>query len=156
MLHSSQSFKDLFVPYKRLRLESEIEYYKDDSQLPIYAAPTSGMPLHELIDILKKPDIPTEHVCTVQPLGVSQSAAFVVSVDSVEFGDLKADDLGSWKGTGTKRMYFQVMPSGAIRFMERKPSSTAQYFLLTRCYFVHMTYDKFHRMIADIRSKCNG
>ena len=82
-----------------------------------------------------KPDIPTEHVCTVQPLGVSQNAAFVVSVDSVEFGDLKADDLGSWKGTGTKRMYFRVMPSGAIRFTERKPSSTAQYFLLTRRYF---------------------
>lgn len=79
MLHSSQSFKDLFVPYKRLRQESEIEYYKDDPQLPIYAAPTSGMPFHELIDILMKPDIPTKHVCTMQPLGISQNAAFVVS-----------------------------------------------------------------------------
>jgi len=79
MLHSSQSFKDLFVPYKRLRQESEIEYYKDDPQLPIYATPTSGMPLHELIDILMKPDIPTEHVYIVQPLGVSRNAAFVVS-----------------------------------------------------------------------------
>ena len=134
----------------------QVEYYKEDPQLPIYAAPTSGIPLHELIDILMKPDIPAERVCTVQPLGVTQNAAFVVSIDSVEFGDLKADDLGSWKGTGTKRMYFRVLPSGAIRFTVAKPSSSAHYFLLTRRYFVHMTYDKFHRMIADIRGKCNG
>ena len=91
----------------------QVEYYKEDPQLPIYAAPTSGIPLHELIDILMKPDIPAERVCTVQLLGVTQNAAFVVSIDSVDFGDLKADDLGSWKGTGTKRMYFRVLPSGA-------------------------------------------
>jgi len=134
-------------------VEPEIEYYKDDTQLPIYGAPTAGYPVHELIDILLKPDLPPEHVCTVQPLSVTQNAAFVVSIDSVEFEDLKADDLGSWKGTGTKRMYFRVLQSGAVRFTLAKPSSSvaAQYFLLTRRYFVHKTYGKFHRLIADIR-----
>lgn len=108
--------------------------------------------MHELIDVLLKPDIPPEHVCTVQPLTMMQNAAFVVSIDSVEFEDLKADDLGSWKGTGTK-MYFRDLQSGAVRLTVSKPTSNAaaEYFLLTRRHFIHKIYGKFHRMIADVR-----
>ena len=137
----------------RVKTEPVVKYYEDDPQLPIYATPSCGYPLHELIDILLKPDMPSKQICTVQPLAVAQNAAFVVSIDSVDFSDLKADDLGSWKATGTKRMYFRVLPSGAVRFTLRKPSSgvAAQYYLLTRRYFIHKTYNKFHRMIADVR-----
>ena len=62
----------------RLKMEPVVEYYKDDPQLPIYATPSCGYPLHELIDILLKPDMPAKHICTVQPLVVTQNAAFVV------------------------------------------------------------------------------
>ncbi len=88
-----------------------MKYYKGDPQLPIYGAP-NGYPVHKLIDVLQKPGIPPEHISTAQPLTVKRNAAFIVSVNSVEFKDLKADDLGSWKGTDTKRMY--VLPSSAI------------------------------------------
>lgn len=140
----------------RLKFETKPEYYRNDPQLPIYAAVGYGYPLHNLIDVLLKPDIPSEYVCTVQPLAVMENAAFVVDMDNVEFEDLKADDLGSWKGTGTKRMHFRVLPSGAVRFTMKKPSPgvAAQYFLLTRRYYVHQTYNKFHRMITDIQGTC--
>ena len=68
--------------------------------MPIYASPDSGYPKLLLLDMLLKPDIAPEHVCTVQPQGVLQNALFIVDVDVVNFEDLKADDLGSWKGTG--------------------------------------------------------
>ena len=102
---------------------------------------------------LLKPDIPSEHICTVQALAVTQNAVFVVDVDSVNFEDLKADDLGSWTGTGTKKTYFRVLPSGDVRYSVKKPAPLAatQYFLLTRHYFIHKTYNKFHRMITDVR-----
>lgn len=134
-------------------MASTVEYYKEDPQLPIYAQYACGYPTHELIDVLLKPDISSQHVCTVQPLSVTRNAAFVVDIDVVDFSDLKADDLGSWKGTGTKKMYFRFVASGAIRFTDKKPnsSSTYQYFVLTRRYFIHLTYGKFHRMIADVR-----
>ena len=99
-----------------------------------------------------------EHICTVQPLGVSQNALFIVDVDVVNFEDLKADDLGSWKGTGTKRMYFRVSMSGAIRYSENKPNASlsSQYLQLTRRYYIHKSYAEYHRMIADVQSKqCN-
>ena len=51
---------------------------------------------------------------------------------SVEFDDIKADDLGSWRATGTKKQYFKVMPSGAIKYLQAKPTdSRTQYFLFT-------------------------
>ena len=123
--------------------------------MPIYASPASGYPLHLLIDILLKPNMPPKHVCTVQPLGVSQNALFIVDVDVVNYEDLKADDLGSWKGTGTKKMFFRDLLSGAIKYSEKKPnaSSYTQYLQLTRRYYVHKGYIEYHRMIADVQSK---
>ena len=45
---------------------------------------------------------------------VTQNAAFIVSIDTVEFEDLKADNLRSWKGTGTKRMYFTTAVTSTV------------------------------------------
>ena len=90
-----------------------------------------------------------KRVCTAQPLGVAENAAFVISIDSIDFEDLKADDLGLWKGTGTKKTYFRFLSSGTIRFMSRKPKNdNMKYYVLTRRYFIHSTYSKFHRLIA--------
>ena len=42
-------------------------------------------------------------VCTVQPLGVSENASFVIDIDVIDLGDLKADDVGSWQPTEERR-----------------------------------------------------
>ena len=78
-----------------------------------------------------------------------QNAAFLIDIDVVEFDDIKADDLGSWK----EEELFQVTSSGAVKYLASKPvgSVSTGYLLLTRRYFVHLTYDTFHRLIADIQ-----
>ena len=128
------------------------EYYKGDPQLPIYSSLCSGFPVHKLIDVILNPDIGPDKTCSVQPLGVMQNAAFLIDIDTVEFDDIKADDLGSWKATGNKKCYFRVL-SGAVKYLTTKPvgSMTTDYLLPTRRYFVHLTYDRFHRLIADIQ-----
>ena len=126
--------------------------YKDDPQLLIYGAPTSGYPVHELIDILLKPGLPPEHICTVQPW---VSHKMLRSQLELTAWSLKIWKQMTWdrRRELAQRMYFRVLQSGAVRFTLAKPSSSvaAQYFLLTRRYFVHKTYSKFHRLIADIR-----
>ena len=102
--------------------EPEVSYYQDDHNLPIYASLDYGYPVDRIIDVLLMSSMPLERVCTVQPLGVSQNAVFVVDIDVINFGDLKADDLGLWKGTGTKTTYFRVLPSGATRYSQCKPN----------------------------------
>ena len=44
--------------------------------------------------------------CTVQPLGVAENATFLIDIDHVNYHDLKADDLGVWNPTGTKKTFF--------------------------------------------------
>ena len=34
---------------------------------------------------------------------MTENSCFVVDIDSIDFADLKADDLGSWSTTGTKK-----------------------------------------------------
>ena len=82
-----------------------------------------------------------------------ENAAFLIDIDIVEFDDIRADDLGSWKATGNKKSFFRVMSSGAVKYLATKPvgSVSTNYLLLTRRYFVHLTYDRFHRLIADIQ-----
>ena len=80
-----------------------MSYYQDDHSLPIYASLDYGYPLDRIIDVLLTSFMPPEHVCTVKPLGVSENTVFLVDIDIINFEDLKADDLGSWKGTGTKK-----------------------------------------------------
>ena len=41
---------------------------------------------------------------TAQPLGVVENATFLIGIDSVNYQDLKADDLGVWVPTGTKKL----------------------------------------------------
>ena len=133
---------------------SQNEYYSDDPEMPIYSRATSGYHVGELVDMLMKPTMAVEKVCTVQPLGVSENATFVVDVEAIELRDLKADDLGSWHPTGTKKTYCRFTSSGVLKVCEKTPKSRlSEYYLLTRRYYVHRSYDKYHRQIADISGK---
>ena len=58
----------------------------------------------------------------------------------VTFEDLKADDLGVWVAKGAKRTYFQFTHTNAIWYANGVPDSS-DYFLLTRRYYVHKTYN---------------
>ena len=71
----------------------------------------------------------------------------------VDLQYLKADDIGSWHPTGTKKSYFRFSQSGTLRVCEKCPRDTSEYYVLTRRYYIHKSYDKFHRQIADIRGK---
>ena len=63
---------------------SHTEYFGDDCECPIYSRVTSGYHVGELVDMLLKSD--NEKVCTVQPLVVSENAAFIVDVEMVDLG----------------------------------------------------------------------
>jgi len=116
---------------------------------------TSGHAVGELIHILLKLNIPEERVCTVQPLGVTENASFVVDIDSVHFEDLEADDLGVWSPTGTKRTFFRFTQSGTLKISQKTTSSGghSDYYTLTRRYYIHKTYPKFHRQLVDIKGE---
>ena len=87
----------------------------------------------------------TSKVSTVQPIGVSDNASFIVDLEKVKFCDLQCDDMGSWQTTGTKSTYFNIADESVVFTCK----SDAGY-ILKRRYYVHGTYQKYHRMIADV------
>ena len=76
-----------------------MQYYNDDKELPIFSSTCTGFFAEEVTRILLNPN--TMIVGDVQPMGVTKNASFIVDVDDVEFADLKAEDLGTWKTNGT-------------------------------------------------------
>lgn len=91
-------------------------------------------------------------MCVVQPMSVADNVSFIIDVDVVNFHDLKADDLGSWSTTGTKKSYFYFSSSGVLKVnTKRGSSSVSNYFTLTRRYYVHKSYNRFHRQLVDIK-----
>ena len=131
---------------------AELEYYDGDKELPIFDKMGSGYPVHLLIKTLLSKDLDLSRVCKVQPLGIVKNTIFLIDIDSVGFGDLKADDLGSWKSTGTKRTYFRYTTSNSLVYATAG-ADRSNYFLLIRRYYVHKTYERFHRIICDIQGK---
>ena len=81
------------------------------------------------------------------------NAAFLIDIYMVEFDDVKADDFGSWKATGNKKSFFRVTSAGVVKYLAAKPIGivSTEYLLLTQQYIVHLTYDRFHCLIADIQ-----
>ena len=128
-----------------------VDYFDSDPDLPIISKLDHGYPVHLLIQKLLSSDINNAYICKVQPLGVMKNAIFQVDLDVVPFSDLKADDLGSWNATGTKRTYFRFTQGNSIRYATGVPSTSTSHFCLTRRYYVHKTYDRFHRIISDIK-----
>ena len=88
-------------------------------------------------------------ICKIQPIGMLENATFLIDLEEVTFCDLKSDNMGSWKATGTKSIYY--------KFSEGTIVSTSCHsqncFILKRHYFIHGTYQTFHCLISDVAGK---
>lgn len=145
------------INFNRLKFEDPhdkptVKFFCNDPMLPIYSTLSTGYSFEELAHILMTDD--ERDICKKRPTGVSENASFVIDLDYVKFGDIKCDDVGSWKGTGTKSIYFRLS-KGEILISQVKPSASNlhKYKVLTRRYYIHSTYHLFHRIIVDIRGK---
>ena len=132
--------------------DSVVQYYRGDSELPMFSANSCGYHAETVAQCLLNP-VP-DKVCHVRPIGVTTSATFIVDVDDVQFANLKADDLGVWKTNGTKTTLFHILPNGNIFILSSKRRAVkGSDYVLTRRYYVHGTYQQFRRIIVDIRGK---
>lgn len=80
-------------------LVSEIHYYDDDHELPMFSNNSTSYLAEEVAKVLMNPNADT--VCHVQPMAVTKNATFLINIDDVAFSDLKADDFGTWKNQTT-------------------------------------------------------
>ncbi len=137
-------------PCFRVKLENDTQqYFQGDCELPVYSRVTAPYRCNRLINILLDECVDKPRVCGVQPLGVMENATFLIDLDRVRFDDLKADDVGSWKPTGTKHTYFCFDDDGETMYCQGIPHGGG-YYNLTRRYYVHATCQTFRRLIVSV------
>ena len=55
---------------------------------------------------------------------------------------------------GPKKPFFRFCPSGTLRISTQCPrGALSNYYVVTRRYYVHKSYKKYHRQIADARGE---
>lgn len=128
-----------------------ILHYDDNKEMPIFSSTSCGFVAEQMARNLLSP--PMEKVCHVQPLGIRKNATFIVDMDDIPFMDLKSDDLGVWKTNGTKTTYFMILESGEIFISRKQKGPRSSYYVLTKRYYVHGTYQLFRRVIIDIQGE---
>ena len=78
--------------------------------------------------------VPESRICTVRPTCVSENSTFIIDVDAVHFSDLKSDDMGTWKTTGTKSTYFRII-SQKVTYYTFTNDLQALQAVITKCGF---------------------
>jgi len=130
-----------------------VEYYHNNSSLPVYDYPVKGYSQEEIVDILCDLMLDKKLICTFNPVSVENSVAFVVDVSKLrDPNDVRADDLGAWRCSGSRVLNFFVKVSTNSCCLVASSSPGAVEIGIKRQYFIHMSDPDFHRMIAFLES----
>ena len=126
-----------------------VEYYHDNQCLPVYGHPRKGYSGEEIVKILLNPTFQNELLCSTHPVSVQNNVSFVVDLSKLKDpNDVRADDLGAWKCTGSRLLQFTVRITNTDCHFVNDTSSNAEVVQVHRQYHVHATDPDLHRMIA--------
>jgi len=86
-----------------------VEYYHGNKSLPIYERHANGYSGEEIAVILCDPTLDKDLICSTHPVLVENNVSFVVDLSKLKNpNDIRADDLGTWKCTGSYILTFAV------------------------------------------------
>ena len=146
---------NLYVPFIFYR--QEIEYYHGNKKLPVYEHPLKGYSGEQIVHILCNPSLSDEIICCTHPVLVESNVSFVVDLSKLaHLHDVRPDDLGTWKCTGSRILTFAVKINGRRCTIASKRSNSAMMVDIRRQYYVHATDNDFHRMIAFLENTWKG
>ena len=135
-------------------MHCSINYY---NFLPVYGTPRKGYSIDEIVDILLGPNFDCRLLCKTNPISVENNVSFVIDRTSLSNpNDVRADDLGAWKCTGSRSLRFLVKLDGKSCTIVNSRSTSKNVVVIVvyirRQYHVHGTDCDLHRMIAFMES----
>ena len=86
-----------------------IEHYHGNCSLPLYEHPLKGYNGQRIAQILCDPTLDKDILCSTHPTSVENNVSFIVDLSKLkDRNDVRADDLGTWKCTGSRVLTFAV------------------------------------------------
>lgn len=123
--------------------------------LPVYSVGRrSGIVTEEAVAILLDEEIDRTQVARAVPTSVSKNTLFIVDLESSQVKSLRtlsADDLGSWKATGTKTSYFRE-PTKSIPLTKVTDTLFGVY-RCTRSYYRNTSEPELLRVIISLKGR---
>ena len=125
--------------------------------MPVYGTPLRGYNIDKIVEILLGPNFDLKLLCKTNPISVENNVSFVIDCTSLSSpNDVRADDLGTWKCTGSRSLHFLVKLSKKsctiVNDRSTSGSEAVVVVYIRRQYRVHGTDCDFHRMIAFMES----
>lgn len=115
----------------------------------MYDYPLKGYSQEEIVHILCNPMLKKELICSSHPVSVENNVSFVIDLSQLKNpNDVRADDLGTWKCTGSRVLNFSVKVTNKACRVVTGSSVGAVKIGVRRQYFVHASDHDLHRMIA--------
>jgi len=134
-----------------------VEYYHGNKSLPIYERHAKGYSGEEIAVILCDPTLDKDIICSTHLVLVENNVSFVVDTSKLKNpNDIRADDLGTWKCTGSRVLTFAIKCSKKGCHVIDSSCLGAIVVRVRRQHYVHATDKAFHRMIACIESVQKG
>lgn len=123
--------------------------------LPVYSVGRrSGIVTEEAVAILLDEEIDRTQVARAVPTSVSKNTLFIVDLESPHVKNLTtllADDLGSWKATGTKTSYFRE-PTKSIPLTKVTDTLFGVY-RCTRSYYRNTSEPELLQVIISLKGR---
>jgi len=127
--------------------------YHGNKSLPIYECHTKGFSGEKLAAILCDPTLDEELICSTHPVLVENNVSFVVDLMKLKNpNDIRANNLGTWKCTGSRLLTFAVKCSDKGCRVVNESYCGATIVKMRRQHHVHATGRAFHRMMVCIES----
>ena len=126
--------------------------------LPVYSVGRrSGIATEEAVAILLDEEIDRTQVACAVPTSVSKNTLFIVDLESPHVKSLRtllADDLGSWKATGTKTSYFRE-PTKSIPLTKVTDALFGVFgvYRCTRSYYRNTSEPELLRVIISLKGR---
>lgn len=116
-----------------------IEFYKDDCRLPVFTKGRTALRPVDVVELLMSP-VPSDQVCSIQPLRVEHHRSFIVDLQSLRnTKDIKCDDMGRWRNNSSDKFYFKVETDDvgdfSIEMADKNSAGSEHVVMLRREYY---------------------
>eukprot|EP00794_Sanderia_malayensis_P013256 gene13256-14620_t len=131
---------------ENMSLQPHGEAYKCDTRTPVFSWRKEP---YEFVDIAKilLSTYTRESLCVAPPINVSHNVSFLAEYSSfTNWEDLKCDDMGAWKHTGSSKRYYHV------DMIDEKPATIT---LVTKSEFREQGLWQMKRIYYKNKSDCS-
>lgn len=132
---------------------------------PVYRTSKGGITAKEILELCLDGDLGDKNVCKRVPVGVTESATFILDLEAVHHKDLTVDDNGFYGAHSSPTEHYQVSIDGRgkvsamCRISKPDPESESavftayDHFVIRRQYSWPRSDKNFRRMIAKVEHK---